>query len=229
MTPQPSRPTASGRAAGSTGVHCPAATSVCSAKAPMPERRAQLGAVGEGHLLGGVVGGEAVLGLAPPAGPAVAADGPPVEDDEVAGGHVGDAVADGLDDARRLVAEQVGELVADRALAVVEVGVADPAGLDADEGLAGSGVGDDDRGLDLDRCAGGRGRRRLDLVGHRRSPGRRARGCPDASPAASRPEPGTTRSPSGESVVEWAAMKKLLVLIVVVALAAFAVKKLQDA
>jgi hypothetical protein len=30
-------------------------------------------------------------------------------------------------------------------------------------------------------------------------------------------------------VVEWPAMKKLLVLIVVVALAAFAVKKLQDA
>ena len=36
ITPQPSRPTASGRAAGSTLVHCPAATSVFSAKAPMP-------------------------------------------------------------------------------------------------------------------------------------------------------------------------------------------------
>ncbi len=36
MTPQPSSPTASGRAAGSTLVHCPDATSVRSAKAPMP-------------------------------------------------------------------------------------------------------------------------------------------------------------------------------------------------
>ena len=36
ITPQPSSPTASGRAAGSTLVHWPAATSVISAKAPMP-------------------------------------------------------------------------------------------------------------------------------------------------------------------------------------------------
>ncbi len=36
MTPQPSSPTASGRAAGLTLVHCPAATSVLSANAPMP-------------------------------------------------------------------------------------------------------------------------------------------------------------------------------------------------
>ena len=36
MTPQPSRPTAAARADGSTLVHCPAATSVFSAKAPMP-------------------------------------------------------------------------------------------------------------------------------------------------------------------------------------------------
>ena len=36
MTPHPSSPTASGRAAGSTFVHWPAATSVLSAKAPMP-------------------------------------------------------------------------------------------------------------------------------------------------------------------------------------------------
>ncbi len=36
ITPQPSRPATSGRAAGSTGVHWPAATRVRSAKAPMP-------------------------------------------------------------------------------------------------------------------------------------------------------------------------------------------------
>ena len=36
ITPQPSSPTAAARADGSTLVHCPAATSVFSAKAPMP-------------------------------------------------------------------------------------------------------------------------------------------------------------------------------------------------
>ena len=36
ITPQPSRPAAAGEAAGSTLVHCPAATSVFSANAPMP-------------------------------------------------------------------------------------------------------------------------------------------------------------------------------------------------
>ena len=36
ITPQPSRPTAAARADGSTLVHCPAATRVFSAKAPMP-------------------------------------------------------------------------------------------------------------------------------------------------------------------------------------------------
>ena len=36
ITPQPSSPTAAGRAAGSTFVHWPAATSVFSAKAPIP-------------------------------------------------------------------------------------------------------------------------------------------------------------------------------------------------
>ena len=36
ITPQPSSPTAAGRASGSTLVHCPAATSVFSANAPIP-------------------------------------------------------------------------------------------------------------------------------------------------------------------------------------------------
>ena len=48
------------------------------------QRRGQLGAVLERHLLGGVVGGEAVPRLAAVAGPAVAADRAPVEDHEVA-------------------------------------------------------------------------------------------------------------------------------------------------
>ena len=87
ITPQPSRPTAAARADGSTFVHWPAATSVFSAKAPMPSAGRQLGAgevaLGERHLLGGVVGGEAVPRLAAVARPAVAAHGAPVEDDEV--------------------------------------------------------------------------------------------------------------------------------------------------
>ena len=40
------------------------------------------------------------------AGPALTADCAPVEDHEVAGSHLGDAVTDGLDDARRLMPEQ---------------------------------------------------------------------------------------------------------------------------
>ena len=151
MTPQPSRPTASGRAAGLTLVHWPAATSVLSAKAPMPSAAESGGAVGQGHLLGGVVGREAVPGPSPAARPALAAHGPPVEDDEVARRQVGDARPDGLDEPGGLVPEEEGEVVVDAALAVVQVGVADAAGLDGDHRLARSRVGYDDR-LERDRC-----------------------------------------------------------------------------
>ena len=65
----------------------------------------------------------------PPACPALAAHGTPVQDDEVAGCQVRHVRADRLDDARRLVAEQEGEVVVDAALAVVEVRVAHAAGL----------------------------------------------------------------------------------------------------
>ena len=116
------------------------------------ERRRQLGAVEQRHLLRRVVGGEAVPRLAAQAGPAVAAHGPPVEDHVVAGRDVGDALADRLDDAGGLVAEQERELVVDPALAVVQVGVAHPARLDGHDGLARPGVGDHDR-LDRHRCA----------------------------------------------------------------------------
>ena len=44
-----------------------------------------------------------------------------------------------------LVAEQEREVVVDAALAVVQVGVADPARLDDDDGLTRPGIGDDDR------------------------------------------------------------------------------------
>ena len=109
--------------------------------APMPSAGRQLGAVGERHLLRRVVGGEAVPGLALEAGAALAAHGAPVEDDEVAGRHVGDALADRLDRAGGLVAEQEREVVVDAALAVVQVGVADPAGLDRTTASPGPGSG----------------------------------------------------------------------------------------
>ena len=83
------------------------------------------------------------------AGPAVAAHGPPVEHHEVTGRHLGDALAHGLDDPGRLVAEQERELVVDPALAVVQVGVADPARLHLHDRLARPRVGHVD-GHDLD-------------------------------------------------------------------------------
>ena len=109
------------------------------------ERGGQLGAVGERHLLRRVEGREAVPGPAAPARAARAAHRPPVQDDEVAGPDVAHVVADGLDDARGLVAEQEREVVVDRTLAVVQVGVAHAARLHAYERLARSGVGDHDR------------------------------------------------------------------------------------
>ena len=83
-----------------------------------------------------VVRGEAVPGPAPAAGAALAADRAPVQDDEVAGRDGGHPVADRLDHAGRLVPEQVGEVVPDAALAVVQVGVADAARLHPDQRLA---------------------------------------------------------------------------------------------
>ena len=50
MTPHPMRPAASGRAAGSIFTACPAATSVISAKAPMP--RAGLSGVPSSSVMG---------------------------------------------------------------------------------------------------------------------------------------------------------------------------------
>jgi hypothetical protein len=56
------------------------------------------------------------------------------------------ACPDGFHHARRLVAEQIGEVVADAAFPVVQVGVADAARLDPDQRLPGSRIRDKDRG-----------------------------------------------------------------------------------
>jgi hypothetical protein len=57
---------------------------------------------------------------------------------------VGDPGTDGLDDAGSLMSEQVGVVVADAAVAVREVGVADAAALDPHDDVVCAGVGDDD-------------------------------------------------------------------------------------
>src|SRR6185437_2278210 len=119
---------------------------------PDAQRRRQHGAVGEGHLLRGVVRGEAVPGAPAPARAALSADRPPVQDHEVAGLKPGNALTDRLDDARGFMPEQVGEVLADPALAVMQVGVAHTARLDVDERLARTGIWHDDGG-ELDRSA----------------------------------------------------------------------------
>src|SRR5262249_3480725 len=85
------------------------------------ERRRERGPVGERRGLRRVVRGEAVPGLPSAARPALAAHGAPVEDDEVARRDRGDVGSDRVDGAGRLVPEEVGEVVADAAVAVVEV------------------------------------------------------------------------------------------------------------
>ncbi len=130
-----------------------------------PQGRAEHRTVDEGHLLRRVVGGEAVPRLALEAGPALPADRSPVEDDEVAGADLADSWPDRLDDTGRLVSEQERELVVDPALAIVQVGVAHPAGLHGDERLPGSGVGDDDVD-DLDGRALASGDDTLDGLRH---------------------------------------------------------------
>jgi hypothetical protein len=65
------------------------------------------------------------------------------------------------------VTEQVREVVADAALAVVEVGVADAARLHRDEYLTGAGVGHDD-GVDAHRLALARGDDPAHLARHTR-------------------------------------------------------------
>ena len=56
---------------------------------------------------------------------------------------MGHARTDGFHGARGLVPEQKRVLVVDAALAIRQIGVADPAGKDVDHDVAGSRVGDD--------------------------------------------------------------------------------------
>ena len=167
ITPQPSRPAASGRAEGFTFVACPAATSVFAANAPMPS--AGDSAVPSPSVMGCVAlcVSKQYQGSPASARSALAAHGPPVEDDEVARRDARDVGTDGVDGPRGLVTEQVREVVADAAFAVVEVGVADTARLHRDERLTGARVGHDD-GLDAYRLPLARRDDAAHLAGHTR-------------------------------------------------------------
>ena len=144
MTPQPSKPATAADAAGSTFVHWPAATRVASAKAPIPSAADNSGAVLQGHLLGGVVGVEADIRPAPQARAALPADRSPVEDDEVARGHIGDSLADLLHHARCFVAQEERKVVAYPPFAVVKIRVAYATGLNSDDGLPRTRIGNYD-------------------------------------------------------------------------------------
>ena len=106
-----------------------------------PERRGQLGAVVEAHALARVAAVEAIPRAPAAATPARPARRAPGDHHRLAAGHVVDARSDGLHAARRLMAEKVGEVISDAAFAIVEVGVADPAGNDPDQGFTGPGQG----------------------------------------------------------------------------------------
>src|ERR1019366_1038365 len=112
-----------------------------------------------------VVGVEAVLRLTSGARAELAAHGPPAQDHEVTRGDLGNTRTNRLDGTGGLVAEQERNLVVDLALAVVQIGVADAARGDLDDGLTGSRVGHDD--VDhLDRRPLGAHDDSLDGAGH---------------------------------------------------------------
>ncbi len=111
---------------------------------PDAQRRGQLGAVGERHLLLGVEGVEAQLRAAALAGPALAADRAPVQHHEIAWLDGGYTLADSFHGARGFMAEQERKLVVDTALAIRQIGMAHPARDDVDDHLTRAGIRDDD-------------------------------------------------------------------------------------
>ena len=134
----------------------------------MPSAGDRRRAVGERHLLAGVVRVEAVPRAPAHARPALAAHRTPVQDHEIANRQIADVVADGFDDARGLVPEQEREVVVDAALAVMQVGVAHAARLHLDQRLARTRIRNEDR-CELDWRAFGAGDDAFDLM-HDRDP-----------------------------------------------------------
>ena len=195
---RPSRRSRAGRrpsagAAGSTLVHWPAATSVFSAKAPMPS--AGDSSVPSASVIFWVAlwVAKQYQGLPRRQARHWPHTARQLRTTKSPGATSVTPVADGLDHAGRLVAEQEREVVVDAALAVVQVGVADAAGLHLHQRLARPRVGDEDR-LERDRRALAPRHHSLHLVRHLRAPSgsvgsggsRRASGqyCRPPGPAA---------------------------------------------
>ena len=85
MTPHPSRPAVCALASGFDRCALAGGHECLVGERADPESRRQLGAVGKRHLLRGVERREAVPRLSATARPALAADCPPVEHDEITG------------------------------------------------------------------------------------------------------------------------------------------------
>src|ERR1035437_6173060 len=79
---------------------------------------------------------KAVRGPSPSAGATLSAHGAPVQHDEIARLDRRDVGPDLLDDAGSLMSEKERKLVVDPSLAVVQIGTADTARLDAHDGFA---------------------------------------------------------------------------------------------
>ena len=182
ITPQPSSPTAAARADGSTLVHWPAATSVFSAKAPMPR-------AGDSSVPSSSVIFWVALNVAKQyhGSPRLQARQSPHTARQLsttkspgASPVTSGPTASTIPEASW--PEQEREVVVDPALAVVQVGVADPARLDLHHRLARSRVRHVDRDQ-LDRCALGLRDHGLDLL-HGFRP-LRSRGTARAQPTAS--------------------------------------------
>ena len=144
ITPQPSRPAVSGLAAGSTLVAWPAATSVCSAKAPMPS--AGLSSVPSASVIFCVALKVEKQYQGRPRRQArqVPHTARQLRTTKSPGATSVTSGAHRLDHARGLVPQEEREVVVDRAFPVVQVGVAHAARLHGHPRLARSGIGHDD-------------------------------------------------------------------------------------
>ena len=133
---------------------------------PDAQRRRQLGAVLEGHPLGGVVGVEAVPGRPRRHARHSPQTARQLRMTKSPGATSVTPSPTASTDAGRLVTEQERELVVDAALAIVQVGVAHTARLDPHDRLTRSGVGHQD-GLHRDgRALSARDDPQANLLGH---------------------------------------------------------------
>ncbi|BBY61764.1 hypothetical protein MHEL_00070 [Mycolicibacterium helvum] len=106
--------------------------------------RRQLGAVGQRHLLGGVMGIEAVPRAATLTRPALTTHRTPIQDHEITRHDIGHAGTNRLHRARGLMAQQERILVVDTALAISQIGMTHTARHHRDHHLTRPRIGNDD-------------------------------------------------------------------------------------